>query len=259
MKNTYQRRFSPYSLAIVVLLLTGAAPQCPNSSPPPYNHQQAVGASARDFLAEPTFKSLIVEIQAVRGYAPTSQAMDQMKSFLEKYLHKSSGITLVLDPVIDSPGKTSYSVTDLRNIENANRKRFTNKDQLAAYFLFLDGASASDNNNGKVLGEAHLNTSVAIFEKTIRSYSGEIGQPQVNVLETTVMNHEFGHLLGLVNTGSPPQANHQDTPNGAHCTEAHCLMHWEVDTSNIIGNLLGGNIPDLDFNCINDLRANGGK
>src|ERR1700747_1910022 len=180
--KNYKRKISLWVLPCVLFLLKGAAPQCPNS-PPPYDHKQTVGASARDFLQEATFKNLIVEIQAVRGFAPTPQAMDNLKSFLEKYLHKSSGITVVLDPVIDSPGKTAYSVTHLRNIEDAHRLHFTSKDQLAAYILFMDGASTSDDGNGKILGEAHLNTSIGIFENTIKSYSGAVGQPPVYVLE----------------------------------------------------------------------------
>ena len=84
--------------------------------------------------------------------------------------------------------------------------------------------------------------------------------PSLEVLETTVVNHEFGHLLGLVNAGSPLQSDHQDTEHGKHCTEQDCLMYYTAETGEGIINMLsGGSVPSLDAQCIADLQANGGK
>ncbi len=66
-------------------------------------------------------------------------------------------------------------------------------------------------------------------------------------------------LLGLVNTGTTPQTDHQDHAHGAHCTQTSCLMYYQVDTSNFLANLLGGTVPSLDAACVQDLKANGGK
>ena len=73
------------------------------------------------------------------------------------------------------------------------------------------------------------------------------------------MNHEFVNILGLVNNGTTPQSTHQDTPHGAHCSDDTCLMYYQADTSDMISNLLGGKIPELDAACLADLKANGGK
>jgi hypothetical protein len=73
------------------------------------------------------------------------------------------------------------------------------------------------------------------------------------------LNHEFGHLFGLVDLGSPMQVNHKDAANGNHCNVNNCLMYYGAETTDILGFLLTGNVPSLDVNCQNDIRANGGK
>jgi predicted Zn-dependent protease len=65
---------------------------------------------------------------------------------------------------------------------------------------FIDGASASDSGNSYVLGTAYRNTSFVIYEKTIQSLSDSPFEPR-SLFETTVITHEFGHILGLTNLG----------------------------------------------------------
>lgn len=78
------------------------------------------------------------------------------------------------------------------------------------------------------------------------------------MVEQSVMKHEVGHILGLVNLGAPMQTNHQDAEHGKHCINENCLMYWATETGNFISNLTGSSPPQLDANCIADLRANGG-
>jgi hypothetical protein len=144
-------------------------------------------------------------------------------------------------------------------VEDANRKYFSSGDQLAAYFLFVDGNSAEDTGSFQILGQAHRNTSMVLYEKTVQALSGGLGKPSTATLESTILLHEFGHILGLVNVGTPMQSQHQDTANGHHCSSTHCLMYYAVDTSDFLSNLLGGSIPSLDAGCLQDLKANGGK
>lgn len=74
-----------------------------------------------------------------------------------------------------------------------------------------------------------------------------------------MLEHEVGHLLGLVDLGSPMQTNHKDVAHGNHCNNSGCLMYYTSETTDILGFLLTGAIPTLDANCIADLKANGGK
>ena len=86
-----------------------------------------------------------------------------------------------------------------------------------------------------------------------------MGQPSRELVESSVIQYEIGHILGLVNTGTEMVEDHQDEENGHHCTDDDCLMYYAIESADMISNILGGSIPDLDEKCKQDLRANGGK
>lgn len=221
-------------------------------------NKKGVGFSAHDLLAADKYKSVVVEIQYVQGFEPTAAAVSNLKTFMEARLNKPEGIVFKqkqLPPI----GKASYSTEDIAALENQYREEFTSPNQLAIYFLFADGPYAGNTSSGAVLGQAYWNTSMVVFGKTVQELSGGLGQPSQASLETVILNHELGHILGLVNVGTAMQTNHQDAQNGAHCTNKNCLMYWGVETGDVIQNLIGGSIPQLDQDCLNDLRANGGK
>lgn len=212
----------------------------------------------RDFLSDKKYESLVIEIQFVDGYKPSTEAVDNLKKLLEDHLHKPAGIA-VQYRVIPSPQRSFYDVADLEKIEKQNRTQLVHGSTVAAYFLFLDGAYAHDAGNSKVLGLAYGSTSMAIFGKTIDEFSGDLGQPAESKLVSTVMQHEFCHILGLVNSGSNMVDAHEDADHIHHCNNTTCLMHFAVETSSVANVLTGGEVPQLDQNCIKDLIANGGR
>ncbi len=221
-------------------------------------NRKATGASAHDFLAANPYSKLLIEIQYAKGYEPTQEAIDSLISFLDRRLHKPDGIQVIKESIAD-PGMSPYTIDQVDSLEQKNRTQFNSGSTIAAYMLFLDGSSSEDTQNGQILGEAYLNTSMVFYEKSIMNNSGGFGQPSRAILEATVMRHEFGHNLGLVNLGTPMVVNHEDSSHPHHCTTKSCLMYWSVNTSNVVGNLMGGTIPQLDKYCLEDLKANGGK
>lgn len=219
-------------------------------------HQQAVGASVSDLLTADQYSQLQVQLVYVEGYEPTAASLNNLKAFLEKRLHKPQGITFS-KKAIASPGLAPYSIQDIYQVESNFRSEF-NKDNSLSTFLFIADGAYADNEN--VLGVAYRNTSMALFGSKIHEFSGGIGQPSRSLLETTVINHEFGHIMGLVNAGTPPQTDHQDTAHGRHCDVNSCLMYWTAETGDVVTNLIGlSEAPGLDAQCIADLKAKGGK
>ncbi|MGZ3883562.1 MAG: peptidase [Bacteroidia bacterium] len=210
-----------------------------------------------DFLSGSNYSKLVVEIQSMPGMQPAAATMDNLKAFLEQRLNKPGGVQIVQSSV--PPSKSVYSIFDIEAIESANRTQHTQAGTLTAYILFVNGSYNLNSGNSKVLGVTYKPSSMVIFDQTIKEYSGGLTQPSVETLESSVSEHEFGHILGLVNNGSAMQTAHQDTPHGKHCTNTNCLMYWSAETSDVVGNVLGNNIPVLDANCISDLQANGGK
>jgi len=225
-----------------------------NPNAPDYLHNRAVGASANELLASATYKSLKIEIQYMTGFAPDAGAVSHLQTVLGSLLNKPSGIIVVTKEITASSSPV-LSVNDVIDIEKNNRTAFTSGDQLAIYVLYTNG----NNTDANVLGVAYKNTSVVLFGKKIHDNSGSIGQASRTKLEATVAEHEMGHLLGLVDLGSPMIANHKDAAHGSHCNNSNCLMYYASETSDIFGFLITGNIPSFDANCLADLHANGGK
>ena len=219
-----------------------------------YLHNRAVGASANELLTAATYKSLKIEVQYMTGFAPDASALSHLQNILSNLLNKPSGISIVTKEISASSSLT-LSIDQVRTIEEQNRTVFTSGDQLGVYFLYTNG-NFTDNS---VLGAAFRNTSMVLFGKTIHDNSGGVGQTSRTKLEATVLEHEFGHIFGLVDLGSTMQTNHKDAAHGNHCNNSNCLMYYASETTDILGFLLTGNIPSFDANCTLDLHANGGK
>ena len=257
--RTETRRRWLVPLWVVLLALLGCGDVTDGSNgepdPEPYAHDLAPGASAGDFLSSADFDRLVVEVQYVAGFRPTDAALQDLQTFLNARLNKPGGIELRLAAPLRIPTVATYSADDARALERQHRTLYTHGTTIAAYLLLLNGEYAGGAN---VLGIAYNNTSMALFIEKISQYTGGPLEPSQATVEATVANHEFGHLLGLVNSGSPMQTEHQDEPNGQHCDNENCLMHYSVRLTDFISNLLGG-MPQLDQNCLDDLRANGGR
>ena len=222
-------------------------------------NQKSVGDSANDMLASNEFNSLVAELFYVKGFEPTPNTISNFRAFLENRLYKPGGIQIELKEIA-ATGKQIYSIEDIRNMEDDIRTAYNSNSQVAVFGIFLDGEYSENTEDGTVLGVAYRNTSFVIFEATIQGFSNQPLAPSTSVLESTVLNHEFGHLLGLVNAGSIMVNDHQDVPHGRHCTSEDCLMYWTAETGEGLLNMLsGGSIPSLDDQCVADLQANGGK
>lgn len=218
------------------------------------DNNKIVGASAKDLLAATNYSSIKIEIQYMPGYAPDAAALNNLIFFLNNLINKPGSIAIVQTPIAAS-GKTVLSINDIATIEKNNRTVYTSGSQLGIYFLYADAAYSETN----VLGLAYRNTSICIIGKTMHDNSGAVGQVSRTKLETNVLEHEMGHLLGLVDLGSAMQTNHKDAAHGNHCINTNCLMYYASETTDALGFLLTGATPALDADCRADLHANGGK
>jgi predicted Zn-dependent protease len=219
-----------------------------------YNHQDGPGESAVDFLTDQDFGNLVIEIDYMEGYKPTEEALNGLKSFLGERLHKSN-IKIMSPSSIPADGQSSYTASDVRNLEEDYRSEYSEENTLAAYVIILDGEYSQSN----VLGIAYYNTSTALFGESIESASSGVESNPRSIIEATILQHEFGHLLGLVDNGVEMQEDHKDRDHGEHCTNEDCLMYYSVRTTDFFSVLLGGEVPDLDAQCRADLAGAGGK
>ena len=252
-----------FYLLIIILVLSGCdnnIDEDPNktSASDIRNAKRPIGVSAKEILSATPFESLEVEIQYMEGFEPTPELVGHIKLFLEELINKPGGIE-VFQSSIPSANRGTYTLQQIREIEDANRKAYNAGKKLGIYILFLDGYSSEDTNNNSTFALVHRNTSVAMFGKRMRERSDRVGHPSRALLENTVTRHELAHLMGLVNVGSEMQHSHEDPNNAGHCDNRDCLMFWAVEAGSIFNLVQEGKVPLLDDNCRRDLKANGGR
>lgn len=227
-------------------------------------NKSSTGASAHDLLANTTFDALLIEIAYVSGFRPTDEAIANFETFLRERTFKED-IEFTFQE-LPSPNQETLTTQEIRTLEEENRTVYNTGSTLAVYLYFTDAPSNSDTENEVILGAAYLNTSIVIFEATIKRLAENNSSFTVADMETATINHEFGHLLGLVNIGSDPvNPNHEDTDRG-HCNVEGCLMQSKIEFGNSLARMMKRNafnrtaiVPTLGAECIRDLQNNGGR
>lgn len=249
----------------------------------------ATGASANDILSNSNFDTLQIEIAFVTGFRPTDEAMNAFENYLRVHTFKEN-IQLIFNE-LPSPNEETLELQEIADLEEENRTAYNNGNTLAIYIYFADAPSDGDNDEeGLVtLGAVYRNTSMVIFERTIRNLAGRSLTITNADVETATLNHEFGHLFGLVNLGTTAINDHEDPNAMNHCVIDPCLMRAELVfnrtnraalpssfsndlrssctlngfdlvrkmETNITRGLAAA--PTLDAECMLDLERNGGR
>ena len=201
------------------------------------------GDSSNDILSNSKYNKLKLEIAYVKNFRPTSTAMADLVEFLKELTYKEN--IEIEYKELTSTGKEKLSLQEVADLESENRTAYNTGNTLAIYIYFSD-APSEDDDPGK---------SLLITTGTV---------------ETATLNHEFGHLFGLVNLGTAMVNAHEGTTtddNGntipsQHCDQDNCLMRAELEFGGAMGKMLvakNGQVPDLDAECLLDLKANGGR
>ncbi|WP_222439101.1 zinc metalloprotease [Echinicola salinicaeni] len=219
--------------------------------------KRGIGASSNEILSANKFSSIDLEIQYMEGFPPNQTSIGTIVNWMESLVNKPVGINIIIKS-IPAMGQENYTLDEIREIEDNNRSSYNTGSALGMYILIVDGYFDQDTDTEFSLGISHRNTSLALMGQRILENSGRVGKPSKEKLESTVLLHELGHLMGLVNLGSNMQVEHEDEEHEHHCNNKDCLMYWAVET-NILHNTVNNGIPNLDQNCHNDLIANGGK
>ena len=228
-----------------------------------------------DILTEDKYTQLRIEIDYVSGKGPNDDALDAFVAELEELsgdglLAKSGGITAVLDqslPEGDPDAVHTFEELDETLQENAGDA--TDGETAILYMYYTDGHYEADTDTGSVLGFAYGGNKIVMLRDNLDSACASADGPLISQLaekacenaETTVLMHEVGHLLGLVNNGVEMVEDHQDSENGAHDVNTECLMYWSLNQSGVMDTIidafLDGNesVAEIDDACRADLAA----
>lgn len=205
---------------------------------------QGTGDSANDLLSNDKFTKLKIEIAYVDGFKPTQEAMDGFVAYLKKRTFKE--VVDIEYNKLESPDEESLTLDEISDLESENRTLYNDGDTLAVYIYFSDAPAEGDDEEEDLvtLGAVYRNTSMIIHEVTVRKLADQSIFISDADVENLTVNHEFGHLFGLVNLGTEPVNDHEDVqkdddgetildsegkPLGnSHCNVQGCLMRAEL-------------------------------
>ncbi|MBV1924555.1 MAG: membrane metalloprotease [Flavobacteriaceae bacterium] len=256
MKNLSSKLVLVFTLSI--LLLSCKSDDSGDSAIDPHaENLKVLGASAEDILSDDIYKNINIEIAYATGFRPKDETLTLFRTLLENRLNKPGNIHFI-ETEITTPLDSSLTLDEIKNLESTHRTEYTSGNDIAVYIYFANGNSSNDTSTSVTLGTAYRNTSIVIFEKTLLELQISQGSDLL-VLEATTTQHEFGHILGLVNLSDDDihPTNHEDTAHPNHCVVENCLMYFE---STNFRSLRGKtSVPEFDALCIADLQAKGGK
>lgn len=214
------------------------------------------GDYAKDYLKDDRYTKIIVEIDYVSNYPPSDEALNTLYDRIDTYTDKENIFIDRSDSF--QAADTSYSVRDMEELEEKYRNLENTEDTIVIYIIYLNGQFSEDSN---VLGLAYSASSFAIFKERIDDIDIPLWARLLGAgtedFEKSVVVHEFGHLLALVNIGYESNAEHEDAEHPHHCTETDCVMYYAVEGSGIVNMInTGSPTPPNDYcdYCKDDLR-----
>jgi len=239
-------------LVLVLTAFTGCTESDDDSS-----GRAGVGDYNKKYLRDDDYPNIIIEIDYVEGFQPSSSAVQLLKQRINENCDKST-VTVVQGSFASDDN--SYTLKEIKNLEEKHRTKKKDGNTIVVHILYLNG-KYSENNN--VLGLAYYADAFAVFKERIEDVATTgIDNPFLvsdEDIEEAVIVHEFGHLLGLVNINYESERDHEDPEHKHHCVHEDCVMNAQIE-SNAISNLIntGGtsNKPPTDFgpDCTADLN-----
>lgn len=223
----------------------------------PQGDRTGPGDRAGDYLKPSPYRSILVELDVVNGAEPEQGAIGLMEQRLEQATGKP--VEVVRSGGLPGLGANHrYTRDDIVRLEAANRAQFSQGDRAVIYVMWLDGAFEDDNSERKILGAAYRGSAVAMFQANLKAASKtgplDLTRPTLLAVQQAVAVHEMGHLLGLVNLGTPMVTPHEDPDSRGHSTNQASVMYHAVE-STLIGSILGQNPPtEFDEQDQADLR-----
>lgn len=148
-------------------------------------------------------------------------------------------------------GARGWTADDIRSLADAGGPRAT-RDGAVLRILFLRGGLSG---RDTALGVAVRSDVAAIFSDRVTEAAGLVGNR--DRIETAVVIHELGHLLGLVDLVL--DTGREDPEHPGHSTNPQSVMYHAVE-STLVGSLLDGGPPtEFDARDRADLDAIAGR
>ena len=186
------------------------------------------------------------------GREPSPSALNHLGAVLGRELDKPSGVEVRRGAPVNT-SRSSWTVEDLLALERSARSDRSGGSRATMWIVFLGGTFEPNEN---ALGVSFAASAAAIFRDRIDDATSAL--IIASEIERSVLVHEAGHLLALVNIGYQSRFAHEDAAHPNHSNNRDSVMYWAVEDISL-RTLLSGGPPD-DFDTadradLSDIRA----
>jgi hypothetical protein len=184
---------------------------------------------------------IVVEIDWLPGCRPAEGTLDGIRWFLQEYAAPRHGVEVILDEEIaDDTGG------DWLRLERSHRLPAPGGAVAALHLLFVPRFASGELRERRGLAYPASGAAIIAYDRVREAAFLTVGGDEV---ERFVVQHELGHLLGLVS-----DARHQDA---GHCIDPRCILYAGVDARALLANwwrVFTGRLPEtLDSDCRREL------
>lgn len=157
---------------------------------------------------------------------------------------------------LSKSGKKTWSIDDILSLSRANP--IPEKNSTTSFQIFFVNGVA-ELNSGIIGFHVDKTRIIAVFKDVIRNTAAS-DELVPKYVEQVTLIHEMGHALGLVNNGLSMISSHQDSANGAHCSNPNCVMYHENEGAASLIKFVSKvkdekNLIMFDVQCLEDARS----
>jgi hypothetical protein len=189
------------------------------------------GTDPKAYLSAHVYGRLVIEVLGVEGVPIDLGALGALTDAAKMLCNKPAGVELVQSPLVPrwAHGAQRWTNAQLGAFCDRYSKHRTSANTVVLHLIFVPGNHADGAEVGAVT-----------FAKDKIGVFAEVDQSRVM---SSVLVHEFGHICGLVNNGTPDTHKHEDSDSSGHCKNTACTMFW-----------VSSGITAFCQDCLADLR-----
>ena len=209
------------------------------------------GGLALACLRDDAYREMVIEIDHAPGYNPESSTVSLLKQRLGQVCDKPDGIRIELNE-IEFAESSTWTAEKVREVGHETMDAAPQTSVLRWHVIMPQGKYSDES----VLGVAVDASTIALFPDSINDATS-IFNPRISAedIENSVMVHEFGHLLGLVNLVYTSPANHEDSEHPGHSNNEDSVMYWAIESLTVDA-WLNGDLPtEFDQDDLDDLEG----
>lgn len=208
----------------------------PSQPAPAIDDRGPLGSACRDYLRG-QLPRLTIEVLHQRGARPADGALDHLVTSLRPVLDKPDGIAVAGPREVPGQART-WSLAELRELASQHRRAHSTGSEATMLVL----AVAGEYEDPGVLGLAMSATEIVLFPQQIGDLATSLlgGSSRI---ERSVLLHEAGHLLCLVNIGYQSEIDHEDAEHDHHSRHRDSVMFWAVE-NDAVSQVFSGPPPD---------------